>query len=394
MKEKNPTQTITVESTTVETKVKETVPQLIDENGKTNLTLLSDAQKVKCMEITRNLNAAEVSSVSNYGVSLAQAISKSGGGLLTTKSINDETDAIINEIMSDLNKIDLSDLNERSALRKWIERMPILRNLVTTLEQKIQQYQTVQAKVDGISENINNANLRAISDNNQLQELYDNLVKYVSELDNLIIAGDYRITVEEDVLRKMVEENPNNNMAIMRQRSFVNKLEKRIDTLRSVKTLSQTQLIEIFMTQETNIAVIDNTRTLQDITMGAFANQLKIMVAQAHQRQSIQTMMKVKEGLNKAMKASAESLRENVKDMATFSNESIIEYETIDSMVDSIKDAFVTSRQIEADYHSKRQERAEKYKEIAKKFNEIGNMMDAKAQLDQDSSVSGISLTE
>lgn len=394
MKEKNPTQTITVESTTVETKVKETVPQLINEKGETNLALLSEAQKVKCMEITRNLNAAEVSSVSNYGVSLAQAISKSGGGLLTTKSINDETDAIINEIMSDLNKIDLSDLNERSALRKWIERMPILRNLVTTLEQKIQQYQTVQAKVDSISENINNANLRAISDNNQLQELYDNLVKYVSELDNLIIAGDYRITVEEDVLRKMVEENPNNNMAIMRQRSFVNKLEKRIDTLRSVKTLSQTQLIEIFMTQETNIAVIDNTRTLQDITMGAFANQLKIMVAQAHQRQSIQTMMKVKEGLNKAMKASAESLRENVKDMATFSNESIIEYETIDSMVDSIKDAFVTSRQIEADYHSKRQERAEKYKEIAKKFNEIGNMMDAKAQLDQDSSVSGISLTE
>ena len=202
MKEQtNPTQTITVETTPVETKVAEKTPQLISEQGVTNLTLLTDAQKAKCLEVTKNINAKDVGSATNYGVTITKYISESGNGLLTTKSINDETDAIINDIMSDLNQIDLSDLKERSAFRKFIESLPIVRNLVTTLEDKIAKYQTVQAKVNSISDNINNANLRAISDNNQLQNLYDSLTKYVAELDTLIIAGDYRISVEEENLQ-------------------------------------------------------------------------------------------------------------------------------------------------------------------------------------------------
>jgi len=395
MKEQtNPTQTITVETTPVETKVAEKTPQLISEQGVTNLTLLTDAQKAKCLEVTKNINAKDVGSATNYGVTITKYISESGNGLLTTKSINDETDAIINDIMSDLNQIDLSDLKERSAFRKFIESLPIVRNLVTTLEDKIAKYQTVQAKVNSISDNINNANLRAISDNNQLQNLYDSLTKYVAELDTLIIAGDYRISVEEENLQKMKESGNTPSNELIRQQNFITEFERQVDTLRDVKALSQTQLFEILMTQTTNVAVVSNTRTLQTIVMGAFANQLKILVAQSNQRKAIETMNKVKAGVNKAMKASAETLKNNTKEMAKFANESIIEAETLDVMANSIKDAFEISQQTVAEYRSKRDERKQKYAEIANKFNEIGNMFKAQAQIEQDTSVGGISLTE
>ena len=82
-----------------------------------------------------------------------------------------------------------------SPIKKFLSRIPILRNLVKSVEKIMKKYDSIAQNVDEISKKITAMRMLALRDNNALQVMFDNNILYGQQIEELIIAG--KIKIEE-----------------------------------------------------------------------------------------------------------------------------------------------------------------------------------------------------
>lgn len=96
----------------------------ISEDGSVNLEALSPEQVAKCREITKNLSSKVVGSVANYGIELQSKLANSGKAFLTTTKASHagEIGDIMSELLVNLNKINLKDVQDPNAFVRVLQR--------------------------------------------------------------------------------------------------------------------------------------------------------------------------------------------------------------------------------------------------------------------------------
>ena len=332
---------------------------VLSDNGDVNFSLINKEDKKRYTEIASCLNENDMTSIMNYGSDLQNAMDAYSNDFLTQRF--DSTSSIksaelIANLLGELQEVDIAELNEPSALKRFIRRIPLLKKFVTSVEQIKAKYNTIQKNIDGITQKLEQTRLIAIRDNNLLEKQFQNNLSYVSQLGELIIAGKMKSKELEDEISTMKEESYNyNDYEIRKVEDFKNNLDKKITDLVMMRYSFQQSLVQINIIQQTNTQDAQNTEMQIKTTIPIWKNQMSMAVALYNQKKSIEASNLVTNTTNEILRRNSEMMKTQAIEVAKQSQRTVIDIETLEK---THKDLIATIEGVEKAQEEGRAKRA------------------------------------
>ena len=349
-----------VEGEIVETaKVKPKRNIVLSDNGDVNLSLINKEDKKRYTQIASSLNENDMTSIMNYGSDLQNAMDAYSNDFLnqrfdSTSSI--KSAELIANLLGELQEVDIAELNEPSAFKRFIRRIPLLKKFVTSVEQIKAKYNTIQKNIDGITQKLEQTRLIAIRDNNLLEKQFQNNLSYVNQLGELIIAGKMKSKELEDEISTMKEESYNyNDYEIRKVEDFKNNLDKKITDLVMMRYSFQQSLVQINIIQQTNTQDAQNTEMQIKTTIPIWKNQMSMAVALYNQKKSIEASNLVTNTTNEILRRNSEMMKTQAIEVAKQSQRTVIDIETLEK---THKDLIATIEGVEKAQEEGRAKRA------------------------------------
>ena len=338
---------------------------VLSDNGEVNLSLINKEDKKRYTEIASSLNENDMTSIMNYGSDLQNAMDAYSNDFLnqrfdSTSSI--KSAELISNLLGELQEVDISELNEPSALKRFIRRIPLLKKFVISVEQIKAKYNTIQKNIDGITQKLEQTRLIAIRDNNLLEKQFQNNLSYVGQLGELIIAGKMKSKELEEELSTMKEESYNyNDYQIRKVEDFKNNLDKKITDLVMMRYSFQQSLVQINIIQQTNTQDAQNTEMQIKTTIPIWKNQMSMAVALYNQKKSIEASNLVTNTTNEILRRNSEMMKTQAIEVAKQSQRTVIDIETLEK---THKDLIATIEGVEKAQEEGRAKRAAAEKRI------------------------------
>lgn len=332
---------------------------VLSDNGDVNLSLINKEDKKRYTQIASSLNENDMTSIMNYGSDLQNAMDAYSNDFLTQRF--DSTSSIksaelIANLLGELQEVDIAELNEPSAFKRFIRRIPLLKKFVTSVEQIKAKYNTIQKNIDGITQKLEQTRLIAIRDNNLLEKQFQNNLSYVSQLGELIIAGKMKSKELEDEISTMKEESYNyNDYEIRKVEDFKNNLDKKITDLVMMRYSFQQSLVQINIIQQTNTQDAQNTEMQIKTTIPIWKNQMSMAVALYNQKKSIEASNLVTNTTNEILRRNSEMMKTQAIEVAKQSQRTVIDIETLEK---THKDLIATIEGVEKAQEEGRAKRA------------------------------------
>ena len=332
---------------------------VLSDNGDVNLSLINKEDKKRYTQIASSLNENDMTSIMNYGSDLQNAMDAYSNDFLnqrfdSTSSI--KSAELIANLLGELQEVDIAELNEPSAFKRFIRRIPLLKKFVTSVEQIKAKYNTIQKNIDGITQKLEQTRLIAIRDNNLLQNQFQNNLSYVNQLGELIIAGKMKSKELEDEISTMKEESYNyNDYEIRKVEDFKNNLDKKITDLVMMRYSFQQSLVQINIIQQTNTQDAQNTEMQIKTTIPIWKNQMSMAVALYNQKKSIEASNLVTNTTNEILRRNSEMMKTQAIEVAKQSQRTVIDIETLEK---THKDLIATIEGVEKAQEEGRAKRA------------------------------------
>ena len=269
---------------------------------------------------------------------------------------------LIANLLGELQEVDIAELNEPSALKRFIRRIPLLKKFVVSVEQIKAKYNTIQKNIDGITQKLEQTRLIAIRDNNLLEKQFQNNLSYVNQLGELIIAGKMKSKELEDEISTMKEESYNyDDYEIRKVEDFKNNLDKKITDLVMMRYSFQQSLVQIKIIQQTNTQDAQNTEMQIKTTIPIWKNQMSMAVALYNQKKSIEASNLVTNTTNEMLRRNSEMMKTQAIEVAKQSQRTVIDIETLEK---THKDLIATIEGVEKAQEEGRAKRAAAEKRI------------------------------
>ena len=338
---------------------------VLSDNGDVNLSLINKEDKKRYTQIASSLNENDMTSIMNYGSDLQNAMDAYSNDFLnqrfdSTSSI--KSAELIANLLGELQEVDIAELNEPSAFKRFIRRIPLLKKFVTSVEQIKAKYNTIQKNIDGITQKLEQTRLIAIRDNNLLEKQFQNNLSYVNQLGELIIAGKMKSKELEDEISTMKEESYNyNDYEIRKVEDFKNNLDKKITDLVMMRYSFQQSLVQINIIQQTNTQDAQNTEMQIKTTIPIWKNQMSMAVALYNQKKSIEASNLVTNTTNEILRRNSEMMKTQAIEVAKQSQRTVIDIETLEK---THKDLIATIEGVEKAQEEGRAKRAAAEKRI------------------------------
>lgn len=307
--------------------------KVLSDDGILNENALTPSKRKYYTEISKVLNEKDMSSISSYGSDLQRAMDTYSSDFLqqsfdSKSSI--ESAQLISNLLGELHEVDVDDLENPTALKKFLRKVPLLKNLIVSVEQIKAKYNTIQKNIDGIVKKLEAGRQIAIRDNNLLQKQFENNCDYIDQLKDLIIAG--RLKSEE--LEKTIEEmkldvGEYDDYQISDVEEYKNSLDKRISDLAMIRYAFKQSLTQIRIIQRTNMLNANNVEQQITMTIPLWKNQLSLAVALYDQKQALTVSSKVADATNAIFKKNSEMMKTQAIEVAKQSQRSVIDIDTL-----------------------------------------------------------------
>lgn len=349
--------------------------QLIDESGNVNLACLSAEEKQKYAKLNKSLVVTDINSISNYGSDLQNTMGKYSTDFLTAVRANQsgEIGGLINDLLNELGYIDVDELKEPSLVKKIIRKIPILKNLVTSVDKILNKYDSIAKNVDDIARKITTTRLASLRDNNALQVMFDNNVIYGKQIEDLIVAGKLKLEEVNKTLAHMMEnQDQYEPHQIQDVQEFAHNLERRLTDMLTLRYVVKQSLPQIRTVQYNNIAIADKAQSIIATTIPVWKNQLSIAVALNNQKERIEAHRRITDTTNTILRKNAEMLHQNSVDVARENERSVVDIETLRDTTRELIDTIKEVKQIHEEAAAKRKAAEE---EIMKIESELDSSM-------------------
>ena len=349
--------------------------QLIDESGNVNLACLSEEEKQKYAKLNKSLVVTDINSISNYGSDLQNTMGKYSTDFLTAVRANQsgEIGGLINNLLNELGYIDVDELKEPSLVKKIIRKIPILKNLVTSVDKILNKYDSIAKNVDDIARKITTTRLASLRDNNALQVMFDNNVIYGKQIEDLIVAGKLKLEEVNKTLAHMMEnQDQYEPHQIQDVQEFAHNLERRLTDMLTLRYVVKQSLPQIRTVQYNNIAIADKAQSIIATTIPVWKNQLSIAVALNNQKERIEAHRRITDTTNTILRKNAEMLHQNSVDVARENERSVVDIETLRDTTRELIDTIKEVKQIHEEAAAKRKAAEE---EIMKIESELDSSM-------------------
>jgi len=332
-------------------------PVKLDKDGNVNLEKITAEETAKYKEIGKSLEPSDVNSILNYGSDAQNSMEKYSNDFLSSvRTYNSgEVGGLINELLTELNYIDVSEL-EQSGFKSFISKIPFLKNLVVDVKKLFQKYDVVVNNIDKITNKIKAGRLNSIKDNSSLQTMFDSNVGYIHQMEELIIAGQLKYNELSIKLAEM-EGRPADyqDYEIADLRDFISRLDKRLADMKIVRFIMLQSLAQIRVVQNNNTSIAEKAQSIVSTTIPVWKNQLTIAVALQRQKANVEMQKKISDTTNTILQKNAEMLKQNSIDVAKENEKTVVSLETLKRTTSSLIETLNEVKQIhEAGAQSRR----------------------------------------
>lgn len=313
-------------------------PTKIDKEGNVDLTVLSTEDEKKYREMSKSLEPSDVNSILNYGVEAQNSMEKYSNDFLSSvRTYNSgEVGGLINELLTELNYIDVSEL-EQSGFKSFISKIPFLKNLVVDVKKLFQKYDVVVNNIDKITNKVKAGRLNSIKDNSSLQTMFDSNVGYIHQMEELIISGQFKYNELSTKLAEM-EGRPADyqDYEIADLRDFISRLDKRLADMKIVRFIMLQSLAQIRVVQNNNTSIAEKAQSIVSTTIPVWKNQLTIAVALQRQKANVEMQKKISDTTNTILQKNAEMLKQNSIDVAKENEKTVVSLDTLKRTTQSL----------------------------------------------------------
>ncbi|MGN8055911.1 toxic anion resistance protein [Pedobacter sp. 22163] len=332
-------------------------PVKLDKDGNVDLEKITSEETLKYNEIGKSLEPSDVNSILNYGSDAQNSMEKYSNEFLSSvRTYNSgEVGGLINELLTELNYIDVSEL-EQSAFKNFISKIPFLKSLVVDVKKLFQKYDVVVNNIDKITNKIKAGRLNSIKDNSSLQTMFDSNVGYIHQMEELIIAGQMKYN-ELNIKLAEMEGRPADyqDYEIADLRDFISRLDKRLADMKIVRFIMLQSLAQIRVVQNNNTSIAEKAQSIVSTTIPVWKNQLTIAVALQRQKANVEMQKKISDTTNTILQKNAEMLKQNSIDVAKENEKTVVSLETLKRTTSSLIETLNEVKQIhEAGAQSRR----------------------------------------
>jgi uncharacterized protein YaaN involved in tellurite resistance len=313
-------------------------PVKLDMDGNVDLTTITPEESRKYNELNKSLEPSDVNSILNYGVEAQNSMEKYSNDFLSSvRTYNSgEVGGLINELLTELNYIDVSEL-EQGGFKSFISKIPFLKNLVVDVKKLFQKYDVVVNNIDKITNKIKAGRLNSIKDNSSLQTMFDSNVTYIHQMEELIISGQLKYNDLSVKLAEM-EGRPADyqDYEIADLRDFLSRLDKRLADMKIVRFIMLQSLAQIRVVQNNNTSIAEKAQSIVSTTIPVWKNQLTIAVALQRQKANVEMQKKISDTTNTILQKNAEMLKQNSIDVAKENEKTVVSLETLKMTTNSL----------------------------------------------------------
>ncbi|GGE40488.1 uncharacterized protein YaaN involved in tellurite resistance [Pedobacter psychrotolerans] len=306
-------------------------PVKLDKDGNVDLEKITPQETEKYAALGKSLEPSDVNSILNYGSDAQNSMEKYSNDFLSSvRTYNSgEVGGLINELLTELNYIDVSEL-EQSGFKSFISKIPFLKSLVVDVKKLFQKYDVVVNNIDKITNKIKAGRLNSIKDNSSLQTMFDSNVSYIHQMEELIIAGQLKYNELSLKLAEM-EGRPADyqDYEIADLRDFTNRLDKRLADMKIVRFIMLQSLAQIRVVQNNNTSIAEKAQSIVSTTIPVWKNQLTLAVALQRQKANVEMQKKVSDTTNTILQKNAEMLKQNSIDVAKENEKTVVSLETL-----------------------------------------------------------------
>lgn len=315
-------------------------PLKLDKEGNVNLTVITPEDEQKYKEIAKSLEPSDVNSILNYGVEAQNSMEKYSNDFLSSvRTYNSgEVGGLINELLTELNYIDVNEL-EQSSWKSFISKIPFLKKLVVDAKKLFQKYDVVVNNIDKITNKVKAGRLNSIKDNSSLQTMFDSNVGYINQMEELIISGQLKFN-ELSVKLAEMEGRPADyqDYEIADLRDFLSRLDKRLADMKIVRFIMIQSLAQIRVVQNNNTSIAEKAQSIVSTTIPVWKNQLTLAVALQRQKANVEMQKKISDTTNTILQKNAEMLKQNSIDVAKENEKTVVSLETLKMTTASLID--------------------------------------------------------
>ncbi|WP_212005076.1 toxic anion resistance protein [Chitinophaga sp. HK235] len=314
------------------------VPVRLDKDGNANLSNITPAETQKYNELNKSLVTTDVNSVLNYGADAQNSMERYSNEFLTSvRTYNSgEVGGLINELLSELNYIDVDELNQ-SGFKSFISKMPFLKKLVVDAQKLFQKYDTVINNIDKITNKIKAGRINSLKDNSSLQTMFDSNVNYIKQMEDLIISGQLKLNELSEKLAQMELNAANyNDYEIADLRDFISRLDKRLADMKIVRFIMLQSLAQIRLVQNNNTSIAEKAQSIISTTIPVWKNQLTIAVALQRQKANVEMQRKISDTTNTILQKNADLLKQNSIEVAKENEKTVVSIETLKRTTQSL----------------------------------------------------------
>lgn len=310
-----------------------------------NVNALTTQEKERYNQISKSLVVEDINSISNYGSELSGIISQNSDALLNAvrNTNGNEVTAMTTELLSQLDMIDLGEINEQDTWKKIARKIPILKRFVPSIEAIMTKYETIGESVEKLSNKIDGVEMIAKRDNNALEEIYNNNKDYVRQIGDLIAAAQVKLEEVNDQLLEM-RSNPDKYEIYDMQdvADFKNDLEKKIQDMQGTQYTMKMNLLQIRAIQKNNLQISRKAQTFVSTIMPIWKNQLAISLMMDDQKKNAEAIRALSDATNKIIEQNANLLKTNSILVAKENERGIFDLSTLEKttnlMIETVKE--------------------------------------------------------
>ncbi|SKA36371.1 Uncharacterized conserved protein YaaN involved in tellurite resistance [Chitinophaga eiseniae] len=310
----------------------------LDKDGNADLARITPEETQKYNELNKSLLTTDVNSILNYGAEVQSSMERYSNEFLTSvRTYNSgEVGGLINELLSELNYIDVDELNQ-GGFKSFLSKVPFLKKLVMDAQKLFQKYDTVVANIDKITNKIKAGRINSLKDNSSLQTMFDSNVNYIKQMEDLIISGQLKYN---ELTQKLAEMEANagnyNDYEIADLRDFVGRLDKRLADMKIVRFIMLQSLAQIRLVQNNNTSIAEKAQSIISTTIPVWKNQLTIAVALQRQKANVEMQRKISDTTNTILQKNADLLKQNSIDVARENEKTVVSVETLKRTTQSL----------------------------------------------------------
>ncbi|MGN0287759.1 MAG: toxic anion resistance protein [Atopobiaceae bacterium] len=299
---------------------------------------------------------------SSYARDSQMSMSSFSDDVLSKVANKDDGEAgkALQELLTDVDEADLSG----------VKRVPILGQVVVSVDKLRRRYQKVAPQIDEVVERLERCRAQMVSDITMYDAMYQRNVQQYRQLKVDIAAG--RMALDEFRTNQLPQleaeaQASSDPMSAQVLKDFKDKLarfDKRLDDLDRVSVVSLQMAPQIKILQNADREISDKVDTTISTTIPLWKSQMVIALGLQNQRRALELQQKVDDTTNKLLRANAEALHQGAIDAEKASQRGTVDIQTLQQVNDQLISTLRETVQIQQQGQAERQEAQAQMRQI------------------------------